>query len=123
MVGEMKTMLWRDFKIRLVLQPPNSPESNTLDLGIWRSIQARVDLNGVGARLDLDVLVANVQKAWDEYEQHAEGDLAMAKVWAKLQDIAELAVANDGKNCASEGKGMGAAARALMDWAEEEVEA
>jgi len=57
--------LQNGFDIRLVRQPPNSPDLNVLDLGFFRSIQAlqhKKSLNSV------DDLVDAVQKSFEEYD-------------------------------------------------------
>jgi hypothetical protein len=67
LVAEAKTRF-----IDLVRQPPNSPELNACDLGVWRSLQSRVkamnlndeswkDTHGAQERL-----WASIQHAWEE---------------------------------------------------------
>lgn len=52
-----------EFDIKLVCQPPNSPDLNVLDLGFFRSIQA---LQHQEAPRNIDELLAAVKKAFDE---------------------------------------------------------
>jgi len=53
------------FDIRLVCQPPNSPDLNVLDLGFFRSIQA---LQHKKSPNSADDLVDAVQKSFEEYD-------------------------------------------------------
>lgn len=53
------------FDIRLVRQPPNSPDLNVLDLGFFRSIQA---LQHKKSPNSVDDLVDAVQKSFEEYD-------------------------------------------------------
>ena len=52
------------FDIRLICQPPNSPDLNVLDLGFFRSIQ---DLQHEKAPTTIEELVAAVKQSFDEY--------------------------------------------------------
>jgi len=116
-IKEMQVMMKRDFNINLVVQPPNSPESNVLDLGIWRAIQARVDTLGMGHRRDPEVLANTVVDAWNRYDEYFSGDAGFLAVWEKLKDIAEVTLEAKGDNVHDEGRNAGARkrARAVFD--------
>lgn len=51
--------------IRLMNQPPNSPDMNVLDLGFFASLQAKTHLRSAK---NLDELVANVEQEFRGYE-------------------------------------------------------
>ena len=51
--------------IRIINQPPNSPDMNVLDLGFFNSLQSLV--YGTISR-SIDELIANVQKEFNEYD-------------------------------------------------------
>lgn len=52
----------------MVVQPPNSPETNVLDLCIFRSWARRNHKFQKHCRnTDIAALVANVNRSWDEY--------------------------------------------------------
>lgn len=77
------SMLKSKFNIQVVFQPPNSPETNVLDLGIWRSMQAQVDALARSTRQNLDALDATCQNAWHCYDDLCCGE-TMERVWEKL---------------------------------------
>jgi hypothetical protein len=54
--------------IRIINQPPNSPDMNVLDLGFFASLKSLAD--GRISR-DVDELIENVQKEFDEYDPSA----------------------------------------------------
>ena len=69
-IAAYRKMLKDKFNIELVCQPPNSPESNVLDLGIWRSLQAVVDRLGRVTRHNSDALHAKVGSLQGGYPHH-----------------------------------------------------
>ena len=56
----------RRFKITLVEQPPNSPDTNVLDLGFFASLQAKTWR--LKRATTIDGLIENVQAAWNAYD-------------------------------------------------------
>ena len=54
--------------ITLVEQPPNSPDTNVLDLGFFVSLQA--DVWKLKRANTIDGLIANVKTAWQGYDPH-----------------------------------------------------
>ena len=105
-VSELK----KRFNIIVCFQPPNSPESNVLDLGTWMSIQSDVDKMARGVRQNADALESVVMNAWHQFGE-GEGELKLAAVWEKLEDVAREAIALGGDNTGREGAGAGARAR------------
>ena len=51
------------FDIRLINQPPNSPDMNVLDLGFFASLQSKTDTT---TSRNLDELIANVEKEFQK---------------------------------------------------------
>ena len=60
------TMLFL-FNIVIKFQPPNSPETNALDVGFWMAIQAAVSKMCRKFRLHALVLVQKVREAWESF--------------------------------------------------------
>ena len=60
----MKTL----FNVIIHFQPPNSPETNALDVGFWRAIQAAVSILCRSTRMNSSALVAKVEEAWKSFD-------------------------------------------------------
>jgi hypothetical protein len=61
----------KKYKIEFFTQPARSPDVNALDLGIWNSMQRKVDWVKYDTRADgsmADRIMANVRSMWDEYD-------------------------------------------------------
>ena len=54
------------YNIILLHQVPNSPETNLLDLGVWRALQSIVEKLSFQDRYDKEVLAAKVEQAWKD---------------------------------------------------------
>ena len=52
------------FNIEIIHQAARSPETNPLDLGLWRSIQSWVDEKHKGKATFAEALAQSVQEAW-----------------------------------------------------------
>ena len=81
--------------IDLVCQTPNSPEFNVLDVGVWMSIQSRVDKLHRSLREDPEVLYKTVCKAWDDYGER-KGE-SLKRVWGCLVDRAKTCIVDKGE--------------------------
>ena len=81
--------------IDLVCQTPNSPEFNVLDVGVWMSIQSRVDKLHRSLREDPVVLYETVCKAWDDYGERKSESLK--RVWGCLVDVLKRASSTRGR--------------------------
>jgi hypothetical protein len=55
----------RNWDLKLTEQPPNSPDTNVLDLGFFASIQSMQW--GLAPAVSIDGLIANVLTAWEQY--------------------------------------------------------
>ena len=58
-------LLQTGLDIRLMNQPPNSPDMNCLDLGFFASLQSLTDETHCR---NMDDIIANVLKKFDEYD-------------------------------------------------------
>ena len=68
---EYEKLLREKDNVILVFQIPNSPETNLLDLGVWRSLQSLVEKLSFRYRYDPDVLSQTVFRAWDNSSSSA----------------------------------------------------
>ena len=60
---EYEKLLREKYNVILVFQIPNSPETNLLHLGVWRSLQSLVEKLSFRDRYDPDVLSQTVFRA------------------------------------------------------------
>jgi hypothetical protein len=79
------------WNIKLIFQPPNSPDLNILDLALFRVMQS---IQQHHQAKNVDELIAIVKKVWDEFP------LATSiKVWTSLQLVMdEILKVNGGNN-------------------------
>ena len=93
-VSNYKQMLKDEYNIELIHQVPNSPETNILDLGVWRALQSRVERLSYRNRQDKDVLAKTVKTAWQEFSPDV-----MTKVYRKWKRVVQhLIPLDDGGN-------------------------
>ncbi|CAM9853573.1 unnamed protein product, partial [Pylaiella littoralis] len=78
------------FGIRLINQPPNSPDTNILDLGFFASIQSLQDRTRART---IDDLISEVETAWE-----AAAPAKLGKVWISLQTCMEQILLCGGEN-------------------------
>ncbi|CAM9241166.1 unnamed protein product, partial [Pylaiella littoralis] len=78
------------FDIRLINQPPNSPDTNILDLGFFASIQSLQDRTRART---IDDLISEVETAWE-----AAAPAKLGKVWISLQTCMEQILLCGGEN-------------------------
>ena len=93
-ITKYKADLERDFKIILVHQIPQSPDTNALDLGIWMSLQSAVEKSHRLMRGDPEALHQTVLKVWDE----VASEEAFVKVFDRLKKNYALIKKNGGGN-------------------------
>ena len=93
MVQQYKAELEQDFNIELVHQVPNSPETNLLDLGVWRAVQSKVEKLSWRKRQDPNVLAETVEQAWDDFQTATIG-----KVYKRWKRVLELIKLDGGGN-------------------------
>jgi hypothetical protein len=87
----------KELSIDLVRQPPNSPELNACDLGVWRSLKSKVkaknllDISWKHVHEAQDRLWAAIREAWDDVESKS-----IFNVFEVRTEIARQLVANEG---------------------------
>ena len=79
-IAKYKQQMYDDYKIILVHQIPQSPETNVLDLGIWMSLQSAVEKCHRLMRGDKQALDASVMKVWKD----VANEEAFTKVFDRL---------------------------------------
>lgn len=77
-------------KITFVAQPPNSPDTNILDLGFFNSIQSLQDRTTPST---VDEMIAEVKRAFD-----AQTPATLGKVWTTLQAVLQEIMLAKGDN-------------------------
>jgi hypothetical protein len=80
-IAQYKAALERDWKIKLVHQIPQSPDTNVLDLGIWMSLQSAVEKRHRLRRGDKEALHESVMAVWDK----VANEEAFVKVFDRLK--------------------------------------
>ena len=83
---EYVSILFVKFNILVIWQIPNSPETNMLDLGVWRTIQAMVEYLHRQRRMDTDVLALSVEEAFKKLDGYDKLQ-AVAERWIKVLDL------------------------------------
>jgi tRNA uridine 5-carbamoylmethylation protein Kti12 len=79
------------WKFVLTEQPPNSPDTNTLDLGFFASIQSMQW--GMDPAINIDMLIDNVETAYQKYDPHT-----LDRVWLSHQSCLNEIIACSGGN-------------------------
>lgn len=97
-IEEYTNFLRDDYGVVLDFQPSNSPESNMLDLGVWRSLQSTVEKMHYEKRQNTVALFETMKKAW--HEEFDESVLTI--VHERLYDVAQEVVRANGDNVSVE---------------------
>ena len=63
-IEEYTSMLKNDFNVEVVFQTPRSPFLNLLDLGVWCSLQAKVEKEHRGNNCETEALARSVMRTW-----------------------------------------------------------
>ena len=88
------------YRIQIVQQVPRSPETNLLDLGIWRSIQSAVENEHRLKRYEANALARSVERAWN----HRLKPTVFQNVYGRLLQVFTLIVLDNGDNNLVESK-------------------
>ena len=80
-IAQYKQVMAEEYKIILVHQIPQSPDTNVLDLGIWMSLQSAVEKCHRLRRGDKESLDASVMKVWKD----VANEEAFTKVFDRLK--------------------------------------
>ena len=75
-------LLDKGFKVNF--QPPNSPDLNVLDLGVWRGLQAEVDKLQRDKRNNPDVLTATCFEAWRKWGDEKQAE--HINIWKRMME-------------------------------------
>ena len=82
--------LYLEEKLELVTQPPNSPDCNVLDLGFFRSLQAKYYMSNPKTALDI---IRFVQKAFDDYNPND-----LNRIWLTYHTVLDEIIKCHGNN-------------------------
>jgi hypothetical protein len=93
-IKEYTKILHDVFRIEKMHQVPRSPETNTLDLGIWCCLQWAVDALMKGRQGDIEALHQGVMEMWNKTD--LEG--AFSNVWKHLARVLRLIHMDNGGN-------------------------
>ena len=93
-IDEYVSKLQTDFNIAVVWQVPRSPETNLLDLGIWRSLQSFIERAHRGKRSSPNALAKTARQVWKE----DFGGEVFSKVYERWQKVLQIIVDGDGEN-------------------------
>ena len=89
------TALLRDvYNINIIHQIPRSPFTNVLDLGVWVSLQARVEKKHFMKRCSVDALVNTVNRTW----LNDSLNTSIKNVFLRLEKVLYLISEEDGAN-------------------------
>ncbi len=91
--------LLENYNIEIIHQPPRSPETNPLDLGVWRSIQSLVEKKLYHKTTVADALAQSVTEAW----RHLPED-TISSVFGKVPEVLQKIIDDDGRNDLVEGR-------------------
>jgi len=81
----------RRFKIMLKKHPANSPDTNVLDLGLFRALQTETWKLNRGN--NIDELINNVQAAWNDYSVQQ-----LDHIWYTHQTVLDAIITDRGDN-------------------------
>ena len=92
-IEQYRELLFRLYKVQLLHQVPNSPETNLLDLGVWRAMQSLVEKLSFRCRQDPNVLATTVEKAWLQFPA-----TTIEKVYQRWLLVLDLILKDNGGN-------------------------
>ncbi len=85
--------LLEQYKIEIIHQAARSPETNVLDLGLWRSVQSWVEEKHKNKAMLVDALAASAIEAW-----HHLPEETIFNVFGKVPQVLRIIVEDDGRN-------------------------
>jgi sentrin-specific protease 1 len=92
-ISDYVQMMRCKYNIIILFQVPNSPETNLLDLGVWRALQSLVEILSFRERHDPEVLASTVYKAWNDFRSEA-----INKVYKRWELVLDLILLDNGGN-------------------------
>ena len=93
-ISEYTARLRDVYNITIIHQVPRSPFTNVLDLGVWCSLQARVEKKHFMKRCSVDALVNTVNKTWLDDSLNT----CIKNVFLRLEKVLCLISEGDGAN-------------------------
>ena len=90
---EYEKILKEEFNVCVEWQVPNSPETNMLDLGVWASLQSKVEILHRGKVMQSDELSKTVHQAFNEITSDV-----LTKVHERWKMVLHLIVSGKGTN-------------------------
>ena len=88
-------MMMNEFNVEIIFQVARSPYLNLLDLGVWCSLQAKVEKEHDGNLYNAEALDRSVKRAWTQ----SELDLVIRKVNIRLLKVFGLIEQARGSGC------------------------
>ena len=93
-IEEYVAKLKNDWNVKTIFQIPRSPYTNVLDLGVWCSLQSRVEKEHFGKRCEVNALASSVTNAWT----NGTLDKMITSVFKRLRRVLVLIIEAKGKN-------------------------
>jgi hypothetical protein len=81
------------YNVEIVHQAPRSPETNVLDLGLWRSIQSWSEQQHHNKTTLADTLAVSVNEAWEHLPVQT-----IYNVFSKVLEVLRIIVDDEGRN-------------------------
>ena len=94
-IKEYVTMLKDKYNVIVVFQVPRSPYTNLLDLGVWCSLQSKVEKEHKEKRNDATALAKSVYDTWNNYNKLQD---VIGRVWGRLRNVLVLVKEGNGGN-------------------------
>ena len=85
--------LANDYNIIVKYQPAHSPETNALDLGLWMSLQSKVEAEHRDKCTNCNAIAHSVQQAWEDLPS-----VTINRVFERIPVVLQLIVDDDGGN-------------------------
>jgi hypothetical protein len=92
-IGEYTMWLRDDYNVEIILQTAQSPEVNSLDIGLWMSIQSWVEKQQFHKTTIADALAASVKEAWQTLPLSM-----LTKVFNQIPIVLQIIVEDQGRN-------------------------
>jgi len=86
-------LLETEYNVKVIWQVPNSPETNLLDLGVWRTIQSLVEKVHRQKVMQADILCKSVDEAWESFDSEK-----ISKVATRWVKVLRLIIKGNGTN-------------------------
>ena len=83
-----------EYNILIIWQTPRSPYTNVLDLGVWCSLQAKVEREHYMKRCEVEALVTSVKNTWN----NGYLDDIITNVFNRIQNVLSLIIEANGGN-------------------------